>query len=121
MAGPADIYAITEMNRRAEEYVLKARSELFRIGCSPEKMKVLRQGPYLQMQYRRKIILADPGSVLMVLKKSAVGIDEEEVWGRVVANVRQVQRQNKRLYGWIVASCAGLIGVLVLILATSKL
>ena len=116
MAAPTDIYAIAEMNRRAEEYTLKARSELSRIGCSPEKLKVFRQGPYLQLQYRRNIILADPCGVLMVLKKTAVGLDEEKVWERVIDNVRQVQRQNKRVFGWISAAILGMVVILIFLL-----
>ena len=100
VTGPVSIYAIAEMNRRAEEYTLKVRSELFRIGCGTDGFQVLRQGTYIQIKYHNQIILADPSEVLMVLRKTSVGLDAEDVWGRVNQNVRQMQRENQLRIGW---------------------
>jgi hypothetical protein len=103
MTGPVSIYAIAEMNKRAEECTLKVRSELFRIGCGTKEFQVLRQGSYIQMKHHNQIILADPYEVLMVLKKTKVGLEAEEVWGRINQNVRQLQRENRIRLGWSIA------------------
>ena len=110
MSGPASIYAIAEMNKRAEEYSLKVRSELFRIGCSPKQISVIRQGSYLQMKYQQQILLAPPQGILSVLQKVSTGTDSASVWERICEHSRLIEKQSKTTCSWL----AGLISLLAL-------
>lgn len=111
MTGPVSMYAIAEMNKRAEEITLKIRGELFRIGCAPNRLKVLRQGSYLQLSYGQQIILAEPYEALITLKKTPVGVGEAEVWQRLSKTARQTRQQNLSKGDWVVG-----IGALLLLL-----
>jgi len=104
MTGPINVYTIAEMNRRAEEAALKVRTELFRIGCAPKKIQVLKQGYYLQVRYRQQIILADPEEVLSALQKMPVGLEVPEIWGKILNNVCQVRQQSVRRIAWGIAA-----------------
>ena len=104
--GPVSVYGIAELNRRAEEATLKVRGELSRIGCSADKMMVSRQGIYLLMKFSYQVILADPYEVLMVLKKTPVGLSESEVWERINGNVRNNKRQTFKISAWAVGALA---------------
>lgn len=120
MKGPVSIYGIAELNRRAEEATLKVRGELSRIGCCPETIKVSRQGIYMLMQYCYQVILADPYEVLMILKKTPVGLSETEVWERINNNVRKIKRQNRKGSRWAIGSLALMILATFLFLFLSR-
>jgi len=92
------IYAIAEMSQRAEEGTLKVRSELFRIGCRPPDLSVLRQGGYLQMKCRQQIILVSPQEVLGVLRKIPRGTALSEVWERVFQHAHKFKKQKRLTY-----------------------
>ncbi|WP_321368166.1 hypothetical protein [uncultured Desulfuromusa sp.] len=95
MTGPVSIYAIAEMSRRAEEGTLKVRSELFRIGCKPSDLSVLRQGVYLQIKCRQQIILVSPQEVLGVLRKIPRGTELSEVFQLVFQHAHQLEEQKQ--------------------------
>ncbi|HKJ04983.1 MAG TPA: hypothetical protein VJ974_05245 [Geopsychrobacteraceae bacterium] len=118
MGSPAGLYGIAEMNRRAEELTLKVRSELSRIGFSPGKLKVHRQGIFIMMQYRYQAILADPYEVLIVLKKISRDLSDAEIWEQINKKVRQVQRQNLVMTRWSIlcVACLAVVTFLLLIL-----
>lgn len=99
MAGMGSMIAISEMNRRSEEMILRVRSELFRNGSTPENFSVERQGLFLQMTYRQQTILTDPYEVLIVLRKMNAGLDDKEIWERL-CSVRQVQARSARKLEW---------------------
>jgi hypothetical protein len=120
MTGPVSIYAIAEMNRRAEEYTLKVRSELFRIGCTPERLQVLRQGVYLQMKYQQQIILVPPNEILGVLKKLPAGTEDAEIWEKVCEHSYQLDRQSKITRGWVVTVFASLLALLLFLVLLIK-
>ena len=95
MAGMGSIIAISEMNRRTEEMILRVRSELFRNGSAPDNFSVERQGLFLQMTYRKQTIRTDPYEVWIVLRKMISGLDDKEIWERI-SSVRQVQTRSTR-------------------------
>jgi hypothetical protein len=103
VTGPVSIYAIAEMNKRAEEYTLKVRSERFRIGCSPADLSVLGQGVYLQMKYQQQIILVSPQEVLGVLHKIPRGTELPEIWERICQHAHKLEKQKRLNRGWSVA------------------
>lgn len=109
VTGPVSIYAIAEMNKRAEEYTLKVRSELFRIGCSPADLSVLRQGIYLQMKYQQQIILVSPQEVLGVLHKIPRGTDLSEIWERICQHAHMLEKQKQLNHGWTAAVFVSLL------------
>lgn len=86
------IYAIAEMNKRAEETTQKVRRELLRIGCFPRELRVLRQGSFLQFKHRQQIILADPDEVLALLRQLPDGLSVDEIWERIN---RTTQRESR--------------------------
>ena len=103
MTGPVSIFAITEMNMRVEEALRKVRMELFRIGCAPEKIQILKQGYYLQLRFQRQIILADPAKVVTMLEEITPGVDESEVWTKIVNGVHQRRKKSLRWVTWSIA------------------
>ena len=109
MTGPVSIYAIAEMNKRAEESALKVRSELFRIGCSPADLNVLRQGVYLQMKHQQQIILVSPQEVLGVLHKIPRGTELPEVWERICQHAHLLERKKRLNRSWTVAAFVSLL------------
>lgn len=109
MTGPVSIYAIAEMNKRAEEYTLKVRSELFRIGCNPSALNVLRQGVYLQMKYQQQIILVSPQEVLSILHKIPQGTELPEVWDRICQHAHQLEKKKQLTRGWTSAVLVSLL------------
>jgi len=109
VTGPVSIYAIAEMNKRAEEYTLKVRSELFRIGCSPADLSVLRQGVYLQMKYQQQIILVSPQEVLGVMHKIPRGTDLPEIWERICQHAHKLEKQKRLNHGWTAAAILSLL------------
>ena len=113
MTGPVSIYAIAEMNRRAEEYTLKVRGELFRIGCSPERLQVVRQGAYLQMKHQQQIILVPPHEILSILQKIPVGAEEAVVWEKVCEHSCQFDRQKPLSQRWSIAAFVSLLALVV--------
>ena len=109
MAGMGSMKAISEMNRRTEEMILKVRSELFRNGSAPDNFSVERQGLFLQMTYRKQTICTDPYEVWIVLRKMNSGLDDKEIWERL-SRVRQVQTRSACKLKWgIGLLVAGLI------------
>jgi len=109
LTGPTSIYAIAEMNKRAELYTLKVRSELFRIGCHPSELSVLRQGIYLQMKYQQQIILVSPQEILGVLHKIPRGTELPEIWERICRHAHKVEKQKRRNRSWTAAVAVSLI------------
>jgi len=109
VTGATSIYAIAEMNKRAEEYVLKVRSELFRIGCRSSELSVLRRGIYLQMKYRQQMILVSPQEVLGVLYKIPRGADIEEIWERICRHAHKLEKQKQLNHGWTTAAFVSLL------------
>lgn len=109
VASPVSIYAIAEMSRRAEEGTLKVRGELFRIGCRPSDLSVLRQGVYLQMKYQQQIILVSPQEVLGVLRKIPRGAELSEVWELVFQHAHKLEKQKRLTYGGVAAILLGLL------------
>jgi hypothetical protein len=99
VTSPVSIYAIAEMSRRAEESTLKVRSELFRIGCRPSDLSVLRQGVYLQMKYQQQIVLVSPQEVLGILRKIPRGTELSEVWELVFQHAHKLEKQKRLTYG----------------------
>lgn len=120
MSGPVSIHAIAEMNRRAEEYSLKVRSELFRIGCPPQQISVIRQGPYLQMKHQQQIIIAPPQGLLSVLQRIPAGAECTTVWGRICQHARLLDKQAKASRSWIAATLS-LLALLVFLVIFLKL
>ncbi|WP_303720215.1 hypothetical protein [Malonomonas rubra] len=120
MSGPGSIYAIAEMNKRAEEYSLKVRSELFRIGCSPRQISVIRQGSYLQMKYQQQVILVPPQGILSVLQKIPQRADSSVIWERVCEHSRFLEKQSQTTCGWL-AAVASLLVLLVFLFFFLKL
>lgn len=106
MTGMGSMFAITEMHRRAEEMILKVRSELFRSCRRPDNFSVQRQGFFLQMTYRNQTICTDPYEVWIVLRKMSSGLDDKEIWERLSA-VRQIQTQSSRKSGWGIGLLVG--------------
>ncbi|SHJ35477.1 hypothetical protein SAMN02745165_02166 [Malonomonas rubra DSM 5091] len=100
MTAPRTIHAIAEINRRAEEYGLKVRSELFRIGCAPNRLRVVRQGPYLQLRFGHKTLLGEPCELLLLLKRLPIGIGETEVWNQINERMRKVDTQKHQMRSW---------------------
>ncbi len=94
MSSQVSIYAIVEMNRRAETSTLKVRSELARIGSISGVLKVVRQGIYLQMQYRNQVALVDPQEALSVLHKIPRDTDETEVWRLLMEHDRSPVKES---------------------------
>lgn len=111
------IYAIAEMNRRAEEGTLKVRSELFRIGCSPSDLSVLRQGVYLQMKYQQQIVLASPQEVLWILRKIPRGTELSEVWELVFQHAHKLEQQKRLTYGGLAVILLGVLVFVVFLIA----
>jgi len=109
VTGPVSIYAIAEMNKRAEEYTLKVRSELFRIGCHPAELSVLRQGVYLQMKYQQQIILVSPQEVFGVLHKIPRGTELEEIWERICQHAHKLEKQKLHNRGLTAAAIISLL------------
>jgi hypothetical protein len=109
VTGPVSIYAIAEMNKRAEEYTLKVRSELSRIGCSLADLSVMRQGVYLQMKYQQQIILVSPQEVLGVLHKIPRGTELPEIWERVCLHSHKREKQRQLNRGWTAAVFVSLL------------
>ena len=99
MIGMGSMLATTEMHRRAEEIVLRVRSELFRSCSRPDNFAVQRHGFFLQMTYLNQTIFTDPYEVWIVLRKMNSELDDKEIWERISA-VRQIQTQNLRKSGW---------------------
>jgi hypothetical protein len=106
MIGPVSIFAIAEMNQRAAAATKQVRAELFRIGCAPAGIQVRQQGVYLQMRYRRQVLLADPEQVLAALEKMPVGLADAEVWQRVAGEGRRGQGYRRPGIVWTVAALA---------------
>lgn len=118
MAGMGSMYATVEMNQRAEVMILKVRSELFRSGSTPDTFSVERQGPFLQMTYRKQTICTDPYDVWIVLRKMISGLDDSEIWTRL-STVRQIQTQGSHKSGWgIGLLVAGLILAIILLVGS---
>jgi hypothetical protein len=115
---PASIYAIAEMNKRAEEYALKVRSELFRIGCSPAELNVLRQGVYLQMKYQQQIILVPPQEVLGILHKIPRGTELPEIWERICQHAHKLEKKKRLNRGWTAAVFISLLLLAVFLVIT---
>ncbi|SEA40153.1 hypothetical protein SAMN05660420_02008 [Desulfuromusa kysingii] len=112
MTSPVSIYAIAEMSRRAEAGNLKVRSELFRIGCNPASLSVLRQGVYLQMTYREQIVLVSPQEVLGVLRKIPRGTALPEVWERIFQHAHQLGKQQRLTYRGLMVVLFSFLAVL---------
>lgn len=74
------IYALIEMNKRAEEYTLKVRSELFRIGCGPESIQVFRHGMYLKIIHKEQIVMISPQVILGALRKLPQTTEDTDIW-----------------------------------------
>lgn len=119
MTGPVSIYALATMNQRAEESTLKVRSELSRLGCPLDRIPVLRQGAYIQLKYRKQIILAPPQAILSVLRKVPRGTAEAEIWARICTKIYQAERHRITSRGWTVAVLISLLG-LAIFLGTLK-
>jgi len=96
-----NIYAIAEMNARAEQLVMRIRGELFRIGCPPERFNVERCGPHVRMCYRNQLIESDPQDVLVALKGLPTGAEDNRIWQRMTRRgIEQVQN-SPRGRGWL--------------------
>ena len=111
MTGPVSFYAFAELNRQSEGYTLKVRSELSRIGCSPDSFPVFRQGAYLQLKYRKRIILAPPQEILSILHKVPRGTDEAEVWVRICKKINLSKRHKLASQGSTIAIFFSLLGL----------
>lgn len=109
VTGPVSIYAIAEMAKRAEESTLKVRSELFRLGCDPSTINVLRQGVYLQMKCQQQIILVSPQEVLGILHKIPRGTELSEIWEHICQHAHQLEKQKRLTRGWTVAVLVSLL------------
>ena len=104
MTGPVSMFAIAAMNRRAEEALIKVRTELFRIGCAPQNLQIQKQGDSLQLRFQHQIILADTAEVLGILEKIPSGQAEAVVWAKVVTAVRQPGRNSLRPITWSIVT-----------------
>jgi hypothetical protein len=118
MIGLGSMYAIAEMNQRAEEMALRVRSELFRIGCLPEEIRVERRGPFLVLTCRNQTIHVDPFEVLILLRKTPTGLDSARVWAQIYKKAHQTQKQKTPLSGWAIVSIVSVIVFSVLLLIT---
>jgi hypothetical protein len=117
VTSPVSIYAIAEMSKRAEEGTLKVSGELFRIGCSPSDLSVLRQGVYLQMKFRQQIILVSPQEVLGVLRKIPRGTELSEVWSCVFQHAHRFEKQRCLTHGRLVAILLSVLVFVVFLIA----
>ena len=96
MTGPVSIYAVAEMNRRAEEELAMVRRELFRCGCPPAGIQVLRQGYLLQLSWRRELVRTDADKLLEVLKAMPTGSGESQVWAAIRSGLQDDARQGRQ-------------------------
>lgn len=115
MIGLGSMYAIAEMNARAEQLVMRVRSELFRIGCSPANFAVVRSGPHVRMQYGNQQVEADPHEVLVALRGTPTGAEKDFVWQQMIRHGHERAEATTNIpFGRLVAA-AGLVLALVLI------
>jgi hypothetical protein len=121
--GRADLgsmYAIAEMSQRAEETLLRIRSELFRIGCA-DKILIRRHGPFLEVAYRAQSIQAAPFEVLSILRATRSDLNDADVWDRVSKKALQARQQSQQKDGWVVGLIMSTIILLLLIVFTVNL
>jgi len=111
MTGPVSFYALAELNRQSEGDTLKVRSELSRIGASPDSFLVFKQGAYLQLKYRKQIILASPQEILSILHKIQMGSDEAEIWVRICKKIYPSKQHKLASQGSTIAVFFLLLGV----------
>lgn len=110
MTGPGSINAMAEMHKHTEEYALKVRSELSRIGFCSGELEVLRQGPYLQLRYlQQQIVLVAPREVLSLLHKVPRGTSDEEVWAQILDHAQQMEKERSPIKGWLATVIVSLV------------
>lgn len=108
------INAITEMSARAEQLIMRIRSELFRVGCPPENFSVTRCGPHVRMCYRNILIECEPHEVLVALRGTPTGTDKDDVWRQMTRHGCEQAQQGSRKFGWVLAAATATVLLLVL-------